>query len=284
MTERATGLDADPCPDLCIERGDDDKGVGRWVPEQKHERLTKYLDGTRAAAKKWPQRVFVDPFCGPGRIRVSGETRTRDGGAVIAWRQSALRGAPFTQMLVGDKSAERAQACEARLVALGAPVQSYAGAALDTVPLMMEAIPRRNTLVTVYIDPYNLEYLSFDIIRQLAQHPNVDFAVHFSVMDLIRNVKSAYQANPRFDDAAPGWRNAIDMTKISNEAAQRAFFDYWMQLVLGLGFTFSNEMPLIRNDAKHGIYRLAFFSRHPFPNKIWGDVAKDKGQGALDFG
>lgn len=281
-TTRATGVDPDPCPDLCIERGPSDLGVGRWVPEQKHERLTKYLDGTKEAAKRWPKRAFIDPFCGPGRVQVEGETFTRDGGAVIAWRQSVLRGAAFTHVFVGDKLEQRARACAARLTALQAPAKAFVGAATDTVPQMIAELPS-GTLCTVYLDPYNLEFLSFDMIRRLAELPKVDFAVHFSIMDLTRNVELAFEDNPRFDHAAPGWREAVDVRRLSKEATRRAFFDYWMELVAGLGFQFSKEMPLVRNGSNHPLYRLVFFSRHDLPNRIWGDVAKSSGQGTLDF-
>ncbi len=281
-TTRAHGLDPDPCPPLCIERGPEDRGVGRWVAEQKHERLTKYLDGTKAAALRWPNRVFIDPFCGPGRIQVDGESFTRDGGAVIAWRQSVLSKAPFTHVLVGDKNDERAKACVARLRALDAPASGFTGSALDTVPRMIDAIPR-GALCTVYLDPYNLEFLSFDIIRRLAELPKVDFAVHFSVMDLSRNVELAFEDNPRFDHAAPGWRVAIDVRKHSKEEVRRKFFAYWMQLIKDLGFTFSEEMPLVRNDSNHPLYRLVFFSRHELPNRIWDDVAKQPGQTSFGF-
>ncbi|MGC4367847.1 three-Cys-motif partner protein TcmP, partial [Hydrogenophaga sp. R2] len=245
-------------------------------------RLTKYLDGTREAAKRWPRRAFIDPFCGPGRIQVEGENFTRDGGAVLAWRQSLLRGAPFSHVLVGDKVDDRVHACSARLQALGAPVTGFVGPATVTVPQMITALPS-STLCTVYLDPYNLEFLSFDIIRRLAVLPTVDFAVHFSVMDLVRNVEFAFEDNPRFDEAAPGWRQAVDVRQLSKEAARREFFEYWLKLVAGLGFQFSKAMPLVKNDSKHPIYRLVFFSRHDLPNRIWGDVAKPAGQGEFNF-
>jgi hypothetical protein len=91
----------DPCPDLPIERGPEDKGVGNWVPWEKHRLLSEYLNASRFAWKKWKSRVFLDPFSGPGRIQVAGESFTRDGGAVVAWR-SLAKEAPFTNMFVGD--------------------------------------------------------------------------------------------------------------------------------------------------------------------------------------
>jgi three-Cys-motif partner protein len=274
VMRRVTGLDPDPRPDLMIERGPNDKGVGRWVPEQKHMYLTKYIDGTREAAKKWGNRVFIDPFCGPGRIQVEGETFTRDGGALIAWRQSQFSGAPYTQLLVGDLVPERSRACEARLRAIGAPAEAFIGPAVETVHQMVQLVPQR-ALCTVYLDPYNLELLSFDIIKELANLKAVDFAVHFSTMDLMRNMDFEFDPKrARFDGTAPHWRERVDLQGNNKTRGHSLFFDYWVSLIKGLGFTFSESMPLITNNSNQGIYRLVFFSRHELPNKIWGDVAK----------
>ena len=65
---------------------------------------------------------------GPSRAR------TRPGGAVVAWRQSARKPeAAFTQMLLGDLDPTRLEACVTRLKALGAPAIGEAGPALETV-------------------------------------------------------------------------------------------------------------------------------------------------------
>src|SRR5262249_38657821 len=94
-------IESDPCEGLVVEQGPDDGGVGSWVPEKKHTLLAKLLGGTRAARAKWSERIFIDPFCGPGRIRVKGEFFTRDGGAVVAWRQSLTHNCEFTRMFIG---------------------------------------------------------------------------------------------------------------------------------------------------------------------------------------
>lgn len=62
--------DRDPYPELLVELGPHGRGVGRWVPEQKHLYLTQYLHATRKAKAKFKQRVLIDPFSGPGRIQV----------------------------------------------------------------------------------------------------------------------------------------------------------------------------------------------------------------------
>ena len=276
----------DPCPDLPVERGPEDKGVGPWVPEDKHRYLAEYLYATQHAWRKpaWQHRVFLDPFCGPGRIQVKGEDFTRDGGAVVAWRESLAAGVPFTRMLVGDLNQGRALACAARLGALGAPAVPFVGPASETITQMVNAVPQRAALCMAYLDPYNLELLTFDLFEALAPL-RVDIAAHFSTMDLIRNADMEFDPErARFDRTAPGWRLHPDIEASSKVNLPARFFVYWESLVRGLGFSTSNAMPLIKNLDGKGIYRLVFFAKHDFPIRIWSDVAKpDDGQLLMDL-
>lgn len=262
----------DPCPALIVERGPKDKGVGSWVPAHKHRLLCEYLHATRNAWKKWPSHVFIDPFAGPGRIQVEGEKSTRDGGAVLAWRALANT-APFTNMLVGDLDPVRADACEQRLKTIGAPALSFVGPAVETVKLMAAAIPPRS-LCMAFIDPYNLEFLSFSIIQELAKL-KVDLAINFSTMDLQRNAELEFDPKrARFDGTAPGWRQDSNVLSVSKQNVALAFFQYWCRQVRALGFEHSKEMPLVHNEQGRAIYRMVFFARDKLPNRIWNDIAR----------
>ena len=271
----------DPLPALVVERGPGDQGVGWWVPQIKHTTLAKYISATRKAQGKFKRRVFIDPFCGPGRIQVRGEATTRAGGSMVAWQQSVAADCPFTSVLVGDLNPERASACEARLRAAGAPVKKFEGPAAVTTLEMIEHVPE-HALCLAYIDPYNLEFLSFSIIEALANLKHIDFAVHFSLMDLTRNVDLELDpARDRFSGANPGWRDRLppDISKV-NLAAW--FFEDWMAQIRKLGFQISHTMPLVE-DSGRALYRLVFFSRHPLPDRIWGDVAKGRNLPLFDF-
>lgn len=265
----------DLCPILEVERGPDGTGVGSWVPLEKHRLLCMYLDGSRHAWKKWSSRVFIDPFSGPGRIQVTGETFTREGGAVRAWWALA-ESAPFTQLFVGDINADRAKACESRLRSVGAPAMGFTGPAVDSVHAMVRSVPS-GSLCLAYIDPYNLELLSFSILESLTKLKNVDLAINFCTMDLQRNAEFEFDpTRARFDGAAPGWREHPSVLAASKKNVQVAMFNYWCDLVRSLGFKNSKEMPMVRNNQLRAIYRMVFFSRHPFPNRIWTDVARGR--------
>lgn len=239
----------------------------------KHHLLAKYLWATRNAWAAWRHRIFIDPFCSTGRIQAVGEDFTRPGGAVRAWL-SLEKHAPFTGMFVGDKDPERATACESRLRAIGAPAKAFPGLANDTVPQMVRAVPP-GALCMAYVDPYNLELLSFSVLKQLATLPKVDLAVNFSTMDLQRNAEFEFDPRrARFDGTAPGWRKDRDVCAASKKNVPLAFFNYWCNLVKGLGFEHSQEMPLVRDTDGHPIYRMVFFARDALPKRIWGDVAR----------
>lgn len=267
---------ADPAAELQlpVERGRQGRGVGSWVPATKHTYLCKYIEGTRNMRRRWPQRVYVDLFCAAGRIQVEGEGLTRHGGAPLAWLHSQKGDAAFSHCIVGDIDPVRANACGERLRRLDAPVQVLVGPAEQTAADALRLIPR-SALTLVFLDPYNLEFLSFQIIERLASLRKVDFAVHFSTMDLRRNVLMEF--NPeraRFDAAAPGWREHIDPAAFIRGDADDAFFDYWCGLIRSLGFIISDRIPLVRDDGNRPLYHLVFFSRDERPGGIWSDVAQ----------
>lgn len=265
------GMSPDPCPELLVERGPKNEGVGAWVPEQKHRLLCEYLNATRHAWGKWTSRVLIDPFSGPGRIQVKGEPFTREGGAIRAWR-ALSEVAPFTSVLVGDIEAERSAACARRLTALSAPAADFVGPASETVLNMVKEVPR-HSLCFALLDPYNLESLSFSIIQELARC-RVDLAINFSTMDLQRNAELEFDPHrARFDAVAPGWRNQTAVQSASKQNVKVVFFQYWCRLIRDLGFSHSKEMPLVRNGQGHPIYRMVFFARHKLPNRIWDDIA-----------
>jgi len=161
----------------------------------------------------------------------------------------------------------------ARLKALGAPLKAFEGTAVETVPRMITAVPR-GALCFAYVDPYNLELLSFDVLKLLAKL-KVDLAVNFSTMDLTRNAELEFDSDRRrFDGTAPGWQEVRSIATSSKANLPGEFFKYWCSLVEGLGFQYSREMPLVRNDQGRPIYRMVFFARHDLPKRIWGDVAR----------
>lgn len=266
-------LQPDPCPGLSV------LPIGEWSLE-KHDLLRKYVHASWAARQKWSHRSFIDLYCGPGRVAVRNSGIETDGGAIVAWRQAQSTGGCFTQVIVGDLDASSAAACKARLEALHAPVQSLVGPADTTVERVLEIV-NPNGLHLAYLDPFNLEHLPFSIIQRLAKFKNIDIVVHFSIMDLQRELELDFvRDESRFELFAPGWKFHVDPRTVSKREARNQFVTYWLSLVDSLGFSCSRERPLMTNNKNGPLYRMMFLMRHPLAKKLWDDIAKPS-QGKL---
>lgn len=266
-------LQEDPCPGLPI------LDIGEWSLE-KHDLLRKYVDASWAARQKWPHRCFIDLFSGPGRVKVRKSNVVTDGGAVVAWRQASQKGGRFTKIIVGDIDPNALNACKTRLEALGAPVEALEGPATQTVDQVLRIV-NPNGLHLAYLDPYNIEQLPFSVIERLAKFKNIDILVHFSVMDLQRELELDFERDQsRFELFAPNWRNKIDPRLMSKQEARAEFVRYWLSLVDSLGFSCSRERPLMTNSKNGPLYRMMFLMRHKLADKLWSDIAKPP-QGSL---
>jgi three-Cys-motif partner protein len=120
-----------------------------------------------------------------------------------------------------------------------------------------------------------MEQLPFSVIEKLARFSHIDILVHFSVMDLNRNMELDYVRDAsRFEAFAPGWKARVAVGTKSLPDARNAFVEYWFSLVGKLGFKCSRERPLMVNAKGGPLYRMFFLLRHPLAEKIWNDIAK----------
>lgn len=246
--------------------------VGPWS-EDKHVALSRYIDAARKARVKWSYASFIDLFSGPGRVLNRESGVISDGGVLSAWRMSERGSAPFNEIFIADADAESVEACSARLRGAGAKVQAYAGSASNTVDLVLGKLPRG--LHFAFLDPFNIEHLDFEIIRKLAARPNIDLLIHFSVMDVQRNIGSDFNlASSRLDAAAPGWRSNLRLKEVPKREQVGAYLEYWESLVTDLTkMQVAQSKPLFVNMNKGPLYRLIHLARHPLATKLWNDAA-----------
>lgn len=265
--------------------------VGYWA-EEKHRYLTRYISISRAARKKFLSdfqhagvrapggATFVDLFCGTGRSRIRENGKWSDGSAVAAWIQSVRDGAPFSNVFIADRDEEAVKACEARLKAAGAPVETFIGDACDAARALG---PTRTPygLNLVFLDPYNLD-LDFTIIEHLSKITRVDMMIHLNQMDMQRNLISLVEdeTENRLDRFAPGWRDVI------NRSAPRAtieaqVYEYWRTKVRALGDAeTSTDQKLITGSQNQPLYWLVLVAAHKLAHKFWSESLSD-GQAAL---
>jgi three-Cys-motif partner protein len=93
---------------------------------------------------------------------------------------------PFTAIHLNDFDAAKSATVEKRIRALGGAPVCYSDTAVVAVDKIVAAVNPKG-LHFAFLDPYDLEGLSFDIIRKLSKL-KVDLLIHVSVHDLQRNL------------------------------------------------------------------------------------------------
>ena len=256
--------------------------VGAWS-EEKHERLRRYVDASRAVRRMYMDRSeasYIDLFCGPGRAKIEGKDRFIDGGAVAACRMAREKGVPFSIVHIGDTNSTLVDACVRRLEALGERVVKHQGPAEKTVDEVSRKL-NPHGLHLAYLDPYNLGTLPFSIIERLASIKRMDMILHVSKQDLQRNLaryfKSADSPLHRF---APGWRSNVDNSSVPNLAMRAAVVSHWLDLVRSLDMAPSRAELITGSRGQH-LYWLIFASRSDRADGLWTAIRNLGGQREL---
>ncbi len=260
--------------------------VGPWVKE-KHERLRRYVDISRAARRKFVQgsggATYVDLYCGTGRAIIRGTNEKIDGSPLVAFKCARDGGAPFTEIHIADASEESCRAAEARLLRAGASPMVEIGAAEATVGRIVRKLNPYG-LHFAFLDPYNLEDLPFSVIETLSKLKRVDMLIHVSAQDLQRNLHSYTRpGDTRLQRFAPGWRNSVDL-KQSKQAVRAALLSHWVGAMKKLGLPPARHAELVSGVAKNQrLYWLVFVSRSDFAKGLWDKIRSLSGQRDLPF-
>lgn len=259
--------------------------VGVWAKE-KQKYLCDYIEISRATRAKYLAPAgnggacYIDLFCGPGRSFIKDTGEWIDGSPVAAWKKSVDAGSPFSRVIIADIDSVRLEAATERLRRLGAPVEAILGPASETSFKALQKAPSFG-LNFAFLDPFSIGVLEFDILRTLARIRRVDILVHLSKMDLQRNLPAAIIAEQsQFDAFAPGWRKLIRADE-NHASVRRRVFEYWRELVAGLGVEPSSDAKLITGSRGQHLYWLLIAARHELAHKFWKESTRSN---QSDFG
>lgn len=247
--------------------------VGDWV-EEKHKLLCWYIDASRGARERLAgSPCLIDPFCGPGRVRLkNGNRSVRDGGAIAAVKASLNppkgKPSPFIEAFIGDLEQANVDACSRRMADLGIPINCSVGKAENTIVDIAHRLPPKG-LHIAYLDPYAIAQLPMSVIEQLSRVSNVDLMIHFASGDLRRNLEAPEQ-HARFESVAPGWKPPSG--RFTRNELRRRFFEHWASLVRKYGYHLAAKPYRVRNSKKSEIYMLTLASKHPLGAKIWDSL------------
>lgn len=259
----------DPSDNLPI----NENGVGAWIDE-KHARLRKYIDITRATRRKYLNKsgaTYIDLFCSYGRARLRDGDAIVDGSPLVAWKTAQTGNAPFTCMHIGDTSQEALDTARRRLSALHAPVVTHPGPAESTVHKVAGALDPQG-LHFAFLDPYNLDSLPFSVIEALARVKRMDILIHVSTQDLQRNFGIYFNQQPSpLDRFAPDWRNAVD-PDAPERTQRRQVLDHWLERIRALDMQPAEGIEQVTADKNQNLYWLVFVSRHPKAHEFWEKI------------
>lgn len=260
--------------------------VGPWVKE-KHERLRKYVDISRAARRKFVEgfggATYIDPYCGSGRAVVRGTSEKIDGSPLVAFRCARDGGVPFSGIYIADVAEELTLAAARRLVDAGCAPKVEIGPAEITVRRIVERL-NPHGLHFAFVDPFNLQDLPFSVFEALSQLKRIDILIHVSAQDLQRNLHSYIKPDDtRLERFAPGWRKIVDLQQ-SQQGVRAELLFHWASKMEALGLPPAQHAELVSGTAKNQrLYWLVFVSRSEFARTLWDKIRNVSGQGELSL-
>jgi len=261
--------------------------VGEWASE-KHARVSRYIEIASAVRAGYvpPPRwragaAYIELFSGPGRSLIRGTSRIIDGSPLVAYKAAQASSAPFTEIHLNDSDPAMSAAVDQRIRALGGAAVCYKEPADEAVDRIVAAV-NRGGLHFAFLDPYNLEGLSFDIIRKLAKLQRVDMLIHVSVQDLQRNLDNFSKPGGVFDTFAPGWRNHVNPNQAIH-SFRSALMEYWLAEIRKLGTMPAKGVELIVGPKRQRLYWLVFVSAHKLAQKLWDAIRDPMKQTTMDL-
>ncbi|MCF8475658.1 MAG: three-Cys-motif partner protein TcmP [Pseudolabrys sp.] len=258
--------------------------VGAWAKD-KHDRLRKYVDISRAARRKFVEgsggATYIDLFCGSGRavLRETGETI--NGSPLIAFRCAREGGVPFSEIHIADADEGKCVAAARRIENAGGQCATHVGPAEDTAARIVANLNKYG-LHFAFLDPFNLDDLPFSVIEAFSRLKRIDMLIHVSAQDLQRNLDIySVTADGPLDHFAPGWRKVVDINQ-SKSATRAAYIAYWASKMEALGLPPARRAELVSGTTKNQrLYWLVFVSRSEFAKGLWDKIRSVSGQGEL---
>lgn len=258
--------------------------VGAWVKD-KHDRLRKYVDISRAARRKFFEgsggATYIDLYSGTGRAVVRETGETIDGSPLVAFKSASEGGVPFSEVHIADADEEKCFAAAKRIANAGGRAATDVGPAEETAARIVGRLNKYG-LHFAFLDPFNLDDLPFSVIEAFSHLKRIDMLIHVSAQDLQRNLDAySMSMDGPLDHFAPGWRSAVDLSQ-SRSATRAAYIAYWASKMEALGLPPARRAELVSGTTKNQrLYWLVFVSRSDFAKGLWDKIRNLSGQGEL---
>jgi three-Cys-motif partner protein len=248
--------------------------TGTWAKEKLFY-LSRYFDiFNTGMRRKWSERVYVDLFCGAGRLFAGGQEI--EGSAVLALRSEV----PFTRCFFNDLEPEAVEALKKRAEHIGGPTATYFSEDCNTVIARIRSVLPPSSLDLAFIDPSNWQ-IALDSIAALTASRRMDLVITFHV----GGMKRAADFHPQSLDSFFGtglWREAYQQSLRSGKReGSRALLDCYEEQLRKLGYSWVVDDVRITNSRHVGLYHLVFASKSGRGEDFWEKITARSVSGQL---
>jgi len=255
--------------------------VGAWAAD-KYALVSLYDRVFSTGMKnKWPTRVYVDLYSGPGFVRVRGTNRMMVGSPLLALGVPD----PFDRYIFCESAPDLLGALQARVSRLSPTAHAtfIRGDCNERIEDICASIPSsssdRGVLSFCFIDPYDIS-IRFSTVKRLSSY-FIDFLFLLALqVDANRNIERYLNpGNSKVEEflGLPDWRERWRIAEDRGTRFPRFLAEEFSAQMEKLGYLPApwDRMKQVRSDEKNlPLYRLALFSRHPLAYQFWDEVLR----------
>lgn len=243
--------------------------------EKKYKLVWYFTDIFASSMKnKWPNRVYIDLFAGPGRSRFKETEIIVPASPMLALNITV----PFSKYIFCENDELKMTALETRAKEIcDKNVVFIKGDINKNIDKVLAEVPY-DSLSFCFIDPYNLKDFNFQIVHKLAIK-KMDFLILIpSFMDAHRNVP--YYFDPSNEVLSnftgdPNWRGTWGIKEREGKNFGAFVAETFTTRMNKLGFlTELDDIELILSSTNSPLYHLAFFSKSKVGMKFWKEARK----------
>src|SRR5438045_824312 len=250
--------------------------IGPWAAD-KYRYVGMYAELFATGMKnRWPRRVYLDLFAGPGHSRVRDSRRIVLGSPLIALNLPD----PFDEYVFSDENAEALDVLRTRVARIEAhPLVTYipgdANVAVSRIREVISTNVNKGALSFCFLDPYKLN-IHFETVRKIAEGRAVDFLILLALyVDANRNIGLYIEEeNPTIDRflGDQTWRPRWDTAQRDGVSIVEFLAAEYSKRMAQIGYLpmTLEDMVKIRTHKKNlPLYFLAFYSKHKQGLKFW---------------
>lgn len=255
--------------------------IGPWA-EDKYRYVGMYAAMFSTGMKnKWPRRLYLDLFSGPGYSRVRDTGRVVLGSPMIALSLPD----PFDEYVFSDENPEALEALRTRVARLDQQlpvtyIPGDANAAVARIVTVVSATPSKSTLSFCFLDPYKLN-IHFQTVERIAEGRAVDFLILLALyIDANRNIQWYVGDNNPTIDLFLGdqtWRSRWKTAERAGDSIVTFLANEYSTRMGKIGYvpmTLEDMVKVRTHDKRLPLYYLAFFSKHSKGLEFWRAVRK----------